>query len=173
MNNSTEVALHAPSNNFVIREIVIGGLFAGLADFLYASISTVVAGRSWTQPWLGVASGLIGKAARQGGIEIVALGIALHFFICLTAAALLYAIVSRVLWLPKQWIVLGVIYGAAFLAVMNYVILPLSAIGRGIYPLEKIHFHAFFHILLVGWPTAFFISRALKRSASQSYSRGN
>jgi len=49
--------------------------------------------------------------------------------------------------------------------VMNYVILPLSAIGRGIYPLENIHVTAFVHILLVGWPTAFFISRALQQSA--------
>lgn len=163
MNISTETALHAPSNNFVIRDILIGGLFAGLADFLYASIGTMMAGRPWTQAWMGVASGLIGKAAKQGGIEIVALGVALHFFICLTAAALLYFIASRVRWLPKQWIVLGILYGVAFLAVMNYIVLPLSAIGRSIYPLEKIHVHAFFHILLVGWPTAFFISRALKR----------
>jgi hypothetical protein len=50
---------------------------------------------------------------------------------------------------------------------MNYVILPLSAIGRGIYPLENIHVTAFFHVLLVGWPTAFFVSRALKQSMRQ------
>ena len=168
MNNSVETALHAPSNNFVIRNILAGGLFAGLADFLYPSITTMVAGRSWTQPWLGVASGVIGKAAKQGGMEIVAMGVTLHFFICLAAAALLYFIASHVKWLPRQWIVLGILYGIAFLAVMNYVILPLSAIGRGIYPLERIHVAAFFHILLVGWPTTFFVSRALKRRTSQS-----
>jgi hypothetical protein len=46
---------------------------------------------------------------------------------------------------------------------MNYVILPLSAIGRSIYPLENLHVTAFGHIMLVGLPTAWFISRALRR----------
>jgi hypothetical protein len=56
-----------------------------------------------------------------------------------------------------------VLYGIAFLLTMNYVILPLSAIGRGIYPLEQLHIHAFWHIVLVGLPTAFFVTRALKQ----------
>jgi len=77
---------------------------------------------------------------------------------------LLYFIASRVKWLPRHWFVLGILYGIAFLAMMNYVILPLSAIGRGIFPLETMHITAFTHILLVGWPTAFFVSRALKMS---------
>ena len=96
---------------------------------------------------------------------MVVLGASLHWFICFVAAALLYLIVSRVKWVPRQWFVLGILYGIAFLAVMNYVILPLSAIGRGIYPLNNMHVTAFVHILLVGWPTAFFVSRALKNNA--------
>ena len=51
---------------------------------------------------------------------------------------------------------------------MNYVILPLSAIGRGIYPLEQLHIHAFWHIVLVGLPTAFFVTRALKQVSPTS-----
>jgi hypothetical protein len=64
-------------------------------------------------------------------------------------------------FVPRQWAVLGVLYGIAVLLTMNYVILPLSAIGRGIYPLEQLHIHAFWHIVLVGLPTAFFVSRAV------------
>jgi hypothetical protein len=163
MNTSAETTLPARSNNPALRGILLGGFFAGLADFIYPTVKTVMAGGSWMQPWKGVASGLFGKVAHEGGIGMVVIGIALHFFICFVAAALLYFIASRVKWLPRQWIGLGVLYGIAFLAVMNYVILPLSAIGRGIYPLENIHVTAFVHILLVGWPTAFFISRALKQ----------
>jgi len=109
-----------------------------------------------------VASGLIGQTARDGGMEMVALGLALHYFICISAAALLYLLASSVKFVPRQWIVLGVLYGIAFLLTMNYVILPLSAIGRGIYPLEQLHVHAFWHIVLVGLPTAFFVTRALR-----------
>ena len=148
-----------------LRGIFLGGFFAGLADFIYPTARALMSGGPWTQPWKGVASGIFGKAAHQGGPGMVALGIALHFFICFVAAALLYLIVSRVKWLPRHWFALGILYGLAFLAVMNYVILPLSAIGRGIYPLSNLHVTAFVHVLLVGWPTAFFVSRALQPPA--------
>ena len=165
MNTRAETTVPVPSSNLVLRGILLGGFCAGLADFIYPTVRTVMAGGSWMQPWKGVASGLLGKAAHEGGIGIVALGVALHFFICFIAATLLYFIASRMKWLPRQWVVLGILYGIAFLAVMNYLILPLSAIGHGIYPLETIYATAFVHILVVGWPTAFFISRALKESA--------
>ncbi|MEO8064566.1 MAG: hypothetical protein ABI821_17655 [Pseudomonadota bacterium] len=151
------------TNNPALRGILPGGFFAGLADFIYPTVKTVMNGGEWTRPWKGVASGLLGQAARDGGMEMVVLGAALHFFICLSGAALLYLLVSRVKFMPRQWLVLGVLYGTAVLLTMNYVILPLSAIGRGIYPLDQLHIHAFWHIVLVGLPTAFFVSRALPR----------
>jgi len=148
-----------------LRGILLGGFLAGLADTIYPTVKTLMAGKPWFTPWKGVASGLLGQTARDGGMEMAALGLALHYFICISAAALLYLLVSRVKFVPRQWIVLGVLYGIAFLLTMNYVILPLSAIGRGIYPLEQLHVHAFWHIVLVGLPTAFFVTRALKDSA--------
>jgi len=154
------------SNRAAIRGILLGGFFAGLADFIYPTVKSLLAGNPWTQPWIGVASGLLGTAAREGGMEMVVLGAALHWFICISAAALLYLIVSRVKFLPRQWIVLGIIHGIAVLLVMNYVILPLSQIGRGIYPLAQLHVHAFWHIVLVGLPTAFFVSRTLGKPQS-------
>jgi hypothetical protein len=144
-----------------LRGILLGGFSAGLADFIYPTARAVMSGRDWTGVWKGVAGGLLGRAAHDGGAEMVVLGVALHFFICLGGAALLYLLVSRVKFLPRQWIVLGVLYGIAVLLTMNYVILPLSAIGHGIYAVEELHIHAFWHILLVGLPTAFFVSRAV------------
>jgi len=148
-----------------LRGILLGGFLAGLADTIYPTVKTVMAGKPWFTPWKGVASGLLGQNARDGGMEMVALGLALHYFICISAAALLYLLVSRVKIVPRQWAVLGVLYGIAFLLAMNYIILPLSAIGRSIYPLEQLHIHAFWHIVLVGLPTAFFVTRALRRRA--------
>ena len=51
---------------------------------------------------------------------MVVLGISLHFFICIVAASLLYFIASRVKWLPRNWFVLGILYGVAFLAVFGF-----------------------------------------------------
>ncbi len=145
------------------RTILLGGFLAGVADFIYPTVKTVMAGGSWMRPWLGVASGLVGPdAARQGGLGMVMLGAALHFFICIAAAVLLYVIVRRVKWLPRHWVALAIGHGVGVLLVMNYVILPLSGIGRSIYPVEQLHIHAFWHIVLVGLPTGFFVGRALK-----------
>jgi hypothetical protein len=161
--NTTAASIGAPNYQLTPpKAILLGGFLAGLADTIYPTVKTVMAGGEWFKPWKGVASGLLGRAAGEGGMEVVALGLALHYFICISAAALLYLLVSRVKFVPRQWIVLGILYGIAFLLVMNYVILPLSAIGRGIYPLEQLHIHAFWHIVLVGLPTAFFVTRALK-----------
>jgi hypothetical protein len=163
--NTTAATATTPNYRLTpLRGILLGGFLAGLADTIYPTVKTVMAGGEWFRPWKGVASGLLGQRARDGGMEMVALGLALHYFICISAAALLYLLVSRVKIVPRQWILLGVLYGIAFLLAMNYVILPLSAIGRGIYPLEQLHIHAFWHIVLVGLPTAFFVTRALKES---------
>jgi hypothetical protein len=152
------------TNNIALRSILLGGACAGLADFIYPTLRKVAAGGSWMDPWKGVASGLLGQAARDGGVEMALLGAALHFFICLSGAALLWLLTSRLKFIPRQWFVLGVLYGLAVLATMNYIILPLSQIGRSIYPLGNMHVTAFWHILLVGIPTAFFISRGLRRA---------
>jgi len=160
---NTVATTTTPNNpNPALQGILLGGFFAGLADFIYPTVKTLMAGGTWMQPWKGVASGLLGQTARDGGVEMALLGAALHWFICISAAAILYLVVSRVKWLPRQWIALAIIHGIAVLLVMNYVILPLSAIGHGIYPLDKLHIHAFWHIVLVGIPTGFFVSRALK-----------
>jgi uncharacterized membrane protein YagU involved in acid resistance len=143
---------------------LFGGFFAGLADFIYPTARSVIAGNSWMQPWKFVASGWFGAPALEGGVGMVAVGVASHFLICFVAAALLYVVVSRVKWVPRQWTVLGILYGVAFLVAMNYVILPLSGVARSIYPLGEIHIAAIVHILVVGWPTAFFVSRALEQS---------
>ena len=164
MNTTTESLSSTNYTGHAWRFVLLGGFLAGLADFIYPTVTTVMAGGSWMRPWIGVAGGLLGPAARQGGIGTVVLGASLHFFICLAAAALLYLIVKNVRWLPRHWIALAIGHGIGVLLVMNYVILPLSGIGRSIYKLEDMHTHAFWHIVLVGLPTGFFVGRALKLS---------
>jgi hypothetical protein len=162
--NVTTTANQTNYQGPALRGILLGGFFAGLADFIYPTVKTVINGGPWVRPWKGVASGLLGQTARDGGLEMVVLGAALHWFICISAAAILYFVASRVKFIPRQWILLGIIHGIAVLLVMNYVILPLSAIGQGIYPLATLHISAFWHIVLVGLPTAFFVSRALRQT---------
>ena len=150
------------TNNHARNLVLLAGFTAGLADLLFASITRVMNGGSWTDPWKGVAGCLIGEAAREGGFEIVLLGIALHFFICFSAAAMLYFILKKAPALPRQWLLIAVVYGIVFMLVMNYVVAPLSRAGRPIYPVETLPINALWHILLVGLASAWFVTRALK-----------
>jgi hypothetical protein len=162
--NTTAAAVR-PTNNDAWRNVLLGGFLAGLADFIYPTVKTLMGGGPWWRPWKGVASGLLGQAGRDGGLEMALLGAVLHFFICISAAFILYWVVSRVKFLPRHWAPLAIIHGLAVLFAMNYVIVPLSQIGIVLYPLETLHISAFWHIVLVGVPTAFFVSRALRGRA--------
>ena len=145
------------------RTIFLAGFTAGLADFCYASGMTLYKGGSVLNMWKGVAGGLVGQTARDGGLEMTLLGIALHFFIMFGAATLFYLIARRVRWFADRPLVSGILLGLAFLATMNYVILPLSAIGRPIYVgTETLLRTAFWHIVLAGLPIAWFVSKGLK-----------
>ena len=93
------------------RYVLLGGLLAGLADFIYPTVKSVMAGNPWFRPWKGVASGLLGRAAHEGGTEIAILGAALHFFICISAAFILYFVVRNVRFLPRHWVPLAIIHG--------------------------------------------------------------
>lgn len=157
-------ATHGPVERRTWHLVLLGGALAGLADFIYPSVKELMAGGPWTRPWIGVASGLLGATAREGGAAMVALGVALHVVICIAAAFVLYGVVRALTFLPRHWLPLAVLHGVAVLLTMNYVILPLSAIGRSIYPLEQLHVQAFWHIVLVGLPTGFFVARALRRA---------
>ena len=75
-----------------------------------------------------VAAGLLGAASYTGGVRTAALGLCVHFFIALSAAAIFY-LASRLLpILIRYAVITGVLYGAVVYAAMNYVVLPLSAL---------------------------------------------
>jgi hypothetical protein len=141
------------------RSILLGGLISGTIDFFYATGKRLNAGGSVEALWKGVASGLLGQTARDGGLGMAILGVVLHFTICLGAAVVFYLIARKVSFVKKQWLLSAVLFGFAFLLVMNYVILPLSQIGRPIYVGEGFAWAILGHILMIGFPIAFFASR--------------
>jgi len=146
----------------VVSGIVLGGLTSGLIDLFYASASAAFKGGSVLQPWKGVASALLGSAARAGGVGTALLGVALHFVLTFGAAAILSLIVWRVPWFAKRPLLTGVLFGFGFLLVMNYVILPLSAIGRPIYVGQGFLTAILGHVIMIGLPVAWFVTRGAR-----------
>jgi hypothetical protein len=110
--------------------ILWGGLIAGICDATYAMSVWALRGVSPDRVWQGVASGLLGPRSFQGGLRTAALGIAIHFFIALTAATV-YVTASRFLPILRERAVLcGCVFGLMVWAFMRFVVIPLSLMRR-------------------------------------------
>src|SRR5215472_6194832 len=78
----------------------------------------------------GIASGLLGSRAFDGGLPIALLGLCLHFFIAFTAACVYVLLACRVNLLMQYVYFSGPLYGVAVYFFMQIIVIPLSAIGK-------------------------------------------
>jgi hypothetical protein len=141
-----------------ILAVSVGGLVAGTLDLLQASIYF-----GWDIP-LAIAGGLLGRKAFDGGAGTYILGVCLHYFIALSAAALYYAASRRLIYLRESWIICGLFFGAAVDDFMRLVVLPLSALhSHGPYGLQDLLKGVCVHMVVVGLPIAFSVKRFAPR----------
>ena len=109
-----------------------------------------------------ITAGLLGKASYEGGIQTFLIGILLHFVVALCIAAVYYFGSLKLPVLIRQAVVCGLIYGLLAYLGMNYVVIPLSAIGLRPFSL-RVFLPAFIaHALLVGLPIALLARRSAK-----------
>jgi hypothetical protein len=143
--------------------ILAGGLVAGALDITYACVFWAVkAGVPAQRIFQSVAAGLLGKASFEGGTATAALGLALHFLIA-TSMSLTYYLVARrwpLLW--RQAVPCGLLYGLLLYAIMNFIVVPLSAAGGGGgKDLLWVAMSVAVHALFIGLPIALFSRRAI------------
>jgi len=113
-----------------LRTIVIAGLVAGALDISYAFIIWGLRGVTPIRIGQSIASGLLGReAAVAGGTAIGLFGLLLHFTMATIIAAIYYGAARNFRLLVDRAVPCGIAYGLATYGVMNYVVLPLSAIG--------------------------------------------
>jgi len=149
--------------------IVYGGLAVGVLDILDAI--TFYGIRNGLKPariFQSIAAGLLGReAAINGGMKTVLLGAFLHFLIAFTIATVFYFASTFLPTLTRHTITSGLAYGVGAYFVMNYVVLPLSAIGPRTAPIPWAVFlnGVIGHALLVGLPVALIARRSAKYSA--------
>jgi hypothetical protein len=128
--------------------IVVGGLTAGALD---ATAAFITFGSGMPR---GIASGLLGAKAFQGGAATWILGLLLHFFIAVGAAAVYWLASRRLGFLRTHFFVCGLFYGIAVFLVMNLVVLPLSAVPFRVGPftVAGLYQGLLVHMFLVGLP---------------------
>ncbi|MCC6744849.1 MAG: hypothetical protein IT175_13405 [Acidobacteria bacterium] len=112
----------------LLAAIAAGGAVAGTIDIVYAIVSAGMNGRSPIWLLQAVASGLLGSEAFDGGVGAALLGLAAHFVIATGAATVFVLIARQVKAVQRGWILSGLAFGIGVYLVMNFVVLPLSAV---------------------------------------------
>ena len=135
------------------------GLVSGSLDITAAFVVYGFFGARPIPILQGIAAGLLGATAFQGGLATAALGLACHYFIAFSAATVYY-MASRWLHLVLEHAVLwGILYGVAVYFFMNRIIVPLSAARKYPFSWEMMLIGVTIHIFCVGLPIALLVRR--------------
>jgi hypothetical protein len=143
-----------------ILAIAVGGMIAGTLDLLQACIQL-----GWDIP-LTVAGGVLGSKADQGGVGTYILGVFLHFFIALSAAAVYYAASRKLIFLTEHPLLCGLYFGATLKLVMHLIVLPLSALHEfGPYSVHSLIVGLLQKMIVVGLPISYSVRWFAKQSS--------
>ena len=107
--------------------ILAGGLIAGTLDIgaaaLINHINPLIIARF-------IAAGVLGMQSLKMGVLSCALGLLLQWLMSILIAAICVLVTQPVAGMRRHWLPLGLAYGVVTFFVMNYVVMPLSAIGH-------------------------------------------
>lgn len=148
------------------QALLFGTLTIGVLDALDAFVFFGLRGVSPIRILQSIASGVLGRAAYQGGIQTALLGALLHFVIAFGIMATYYVTSRFVSVLARRPWLFGPLYGIAAYAVMNLVVVPLSAavVGSGPTPPAVLANGLLIHMFGVGLPSALFTRAASARA---------
>jgi hypothetical protein len=158
---------NSPIPPFPFRAALVGGLVAGALDIADALVFNGARGVAPHRVLQAIASGLLGRDAFAGGTWTAGLGLALHFLIATSAAAVYCVAALRLpVLLRRPWLC-GAGYGLVVYAVMNHVVLPLSRFRSMRAPAEGVDWVLvnllLAHVLAIGIPIALCARRVLAR----------
>ena len=146
------------------RALLYGTLVVGMLDLTDAFVFFGLRGARPIRILQSIASGLLGRAAFSGGLGMALLGAVLHFFIAFSIVATFFVASRYISILRRAPVWSGLMYGVVVYLVMNFVVLPLSAAGRGSYAWPIVANGLIIHMLGVGLPSSLFASRVSSRS---------
>ena len=137
-------------------------LLAGTLDIACAFVLGASRLAPWQQMPKSIASGVLGAQAFKGGTGTAFLGLGLHYLIMLFIACAFALLASNMALARRQPIVFGTAFGIGVYAVMNALVLPLSAIAfKTSYTALSVLRDLAIHVAFVGWPMALLMRRML------------
>jgi hypothetical protein len=162
--SSVRSYVHAP--RILWASVVVGGLLVALGDFVFATTLWF----SWDMEGLKrcfqtIAVGVLGQASYDGGTQSAVLGAVLHVLMATAFVAIYTLVARRYRSLLERPVILGALYGVVLYVVMNFVVMPLSRVGRSpsfAHP-DWITYAVLAHMLF-GVVCVLFARRALRRA---------
>ncbi len=157
MNVISEVSLEKNPN--AVLAVLWAGFACGVLDITAAFIVYGYFGAKPVPLLQGIASGLLGPKAFQGGLATALLGLLCHFVIAFGAATVYFVASRSTRVLVDQAVVFGVLYGVAVYFFMNRIVLPLSAAAKRPFSLKLMIVGVIIHIFCVGLPISLSVRR--------------
>lgn len=110
------------------RVIVVATALCGTLDIADAAIFTIAHGHDPLVMLRSIAACLLGSSAMRGGYAMSLLGLGLHFLIAAFWAAFYVLSMGRRTVARRYPLVVGMVYGLLIYLVMNYAVLPRTAL---------------------------------------------
>ncbi|MGB7846400.1 MAG: hypothetical protein WBL63_12350 [Candidatus Acidiferrum sp.] len=137
-----------------IAAIVWGGTTCGVMDITAALMVYGYFGLRPMPLLQGIARGVLGPRASEGGLSTAALGLLLHFVIAFGAATVYFVASRKLGFLVEQPVIWGPLYGVAVYFFMQRVVLPLSLAAKRPFSVKMMVVGVVIHIFCVGLPIA-------------------
>jgi len=142
--------------------VLWAGFACGVLDITAAFVVYGFFGAKPVPLLQGIASGLMGPKAFQGGLATALLGLLCHFVIAFGAAAVYFVASRTIPMLVQHAVVSGVFYGVAVYFFMNRMVVPLSAAAKRPFSLKLMIVGVVIHIFCVGLPISLSVRRFSK-----------
>ena len=141
-------------NPNALLAILWGGFACGVMDITAALVVYGYLGAKPLRLLQGIAGGILGPRTFEGGIATALFGLACHFFIAFSAAAVYFAASRGLPFLVQHAVLSGALYGVAVYFFMNRVVVQLSSATKMPFSVKMMVIGVVIHIICVGLPIA-------------------
>lgn len=164
----TRVASSSTAMSRSARVVVIAWLLAGTLDITTAVLYYVGPSSAGAVRLLqGIASGVLGASAFEGGAATALLGLTLHYLIALIWT-LVFLVAFRLLGAVRRHLIaIGIAYGIIVWLVMNLVVLPLSNVRRAPFQPRAAATAAIILVVCIGLPISLVIGCRLRDEGAE------
>src|SRR6266702_5353605 len=140
------------------RAIASAGLIVRILNITSAFVIAEIKGTGTIRMLQRIASGFFGQRSFEGGMATAVLGLAIHFLIAFTAAAVFYAASRKFSSLTQHAVVSGLLYGIAVYIFMYWIVVPL-VFPNARHSISRDVTAVIIHIVLIGLPIALVVRR--------------